>query len=177
MFERLKKSNPKAIDKVIPVIGDVTLENLGLKFDDKEELINKINVVFHLAATTAFNKNLYDAVNMNVLGTERILNLCKMMKHLDVFVHLSTCFCSVEIPLFKEKVYENPISPENVISVAKNLKGDILDMITTKLMEPHPNTYTFTKRLAEDLVDKGSDGLKVAIVRPSIGKKCCFIYL
>lgn len=33
-----------------------------------------------------------------------------------------------------------------------------------------PNTYTFTKALAEDMLIKESGNLPVAIVRPSIGK-------
>lgn len=33
-----------------------------------------------------------------------------------------------------------------------------------------PNTYTFTKALAEDMLIKESGNLPVAIVRPSIGE-------
>lgn len=37
------------------------------------------------------------------------------------------------------------------------------------LMNPHPNTYTFSKRLAEDVVSEFYPQLPVVIARPSIG--------
>lgn len=43
-----------------------------------------------------------------------------------------------------------------------------LDMITPRLLGEKPNTYTYTKQLAEQLlIDEGRD-LPLAIVRPSI---------
>lgn len=38
------------------------------------------------------------------------------------------------------------------------------------LIGNRPNTYTFTKALAEDMLQNESGNLPVAIVRPSIGK-------
>lgn len=37
------------------------------------------------------------------------------------------------------------------------------------LLAPHPNTYTYSKRLAEDLVARSYPDLPACIVRPSIG--------
>ncbi|GLV34114.1 uncharacterized protein CBL_00043 [Carabus blaptoides fortunei] len=36
------------------------------------------------------------------------------------------------------------------------------------IIDPHPNTYTFTKRLAETLVNEYGKDLPIAIIRPSI---------
>ena len=38
-----------------------------------------------------------------------------------------------------------------------------------RLIAPHPNTYTFTKRLAESLVSSQFPDIPVVIARPSIG--------
>jgi nucleoside-diphosphate-sugar epimerase len=38
------------------------------------------------------------------------------------------------------------------------------------LIGEHPNTYTFSKQLAEHLLFEEREHIKVAIVRPSIGK-------
>lgn len=43
-----------------------------------------------------------------------------------------------------------------------------LEHIASQLMEGRPNTYTFTKALAENLVEEYSAHLPIAIVRPSI---------
>jgi hypothetical protein len=42
--------------------------------------------------------------------------------------------------------------------------------IYCRLIGPHPNTYTFTKRLAERLVSNEFPNIPLVIVRPSIGK-------
>lgn len=44
-----------------------------------------------------------------------------------------------------------------------------IDLMTPKLLEPHPNTYTYSKRLAESLVRDQQIFMPCAIVRPSIG--------
>lgn len=49
-----------------------------------------------------------------------------------------------------------------------NLDDEMINMIEKKLVGKHPNTYTLTKGLAEQIVlSKGTD-LPIAIVRPSI---------
>ena len=40
--------------------------------------------------------------------------------------------------------------------------------MTPRLVEPRPNTYTYTKSLAEHLLVNDGEGLPLAIVRPSI---------
>lgn len=48
------------------------------------------------------------------------------------------------------------------------LDKDTLEACQTKLLGAMPNTYTFTKGLAETLVKRECRGYPVAIVRPSI---------
>jgi len=43
-----------------------------------------------------------------------------------------------------------------------------LHIINNRLLQDWPNTYTYTKALAEDFVRKNSKGLPVAIFRPAI---------
>ena len=43
-----------------------------------------------------------------------------------------------------------------------------LDLLTPQLVHPRPNTYTFTKALAEQLLLEEREHLPTAIVRPSI---------
>lgn len=44
----------------------------------------------------------------------------------------------------------------------------LVSLMTPKLIGERPNTYTYTKALAEYLVQQESGNLNVAIVRPSI---------
>ncbi|GJQ71722.1 hypothetical protein Trydic_g11416 [Trypoxylus dichotomus] len=46
-----------------------------------------------------------------------------------------------------------------------------LNRIQEKIIKPHPNTYTFTKRLAEIIARDMGKKLPLSIVRPSIDHK------
>lgn len=45
---------------------------------------------------------------------------------------------------------------------------ELVSLLTPKLIGERPNTYTYTKALAEYLVQQEAGDLNVAIVRPSI---------
>ena len=48
------------------------------------------------------------------------------------------------------------------------LDDSTITMITPSLLRSFPNTYTFTKQLAECVLQQQGAGLPIAIVRPSI---------
>lgn len=75
---------------------------LGISKLDRELLTDKINVVFHSAATVKFTEPLRYALDMNTLGTRKIVQLCNEMKELKVssdlyllVVSLFALFCAV----------------------------------------------------------------------------------
>ncbi|KAJ8969158.1 hypothetical protein NQ314_001899 [Rhamnusium bicolor] len=168
MFERLRKSQPDAIKKIIPLAGDVNTDGLGLKANDVDLLINNANIVFHMAATLKLEAKLNDAIEQNTTGTARVIDVCKKIKNLKAFIHFSTAFCSADLDVFEEKVYSNKDNPRDVINISKWLTPDTLDIATPSIIAPHPNTYTYSKRLAETLVADELDNMPVCIVRPSI---------
>ena len=48
------------------------------------------------------------------------------------------------------------------------MDDEMVNMVTPQLIGNKPNTYTFTKHLAEHLLIKEGSNLPLAIVRPSI---------
>lgn len=48
------------------------------------------------------------------------------------------------------------------------MNDQMLNDVTPALLEKRPNTYTFTKSLAESLLFKHGHGLPIAVFRPSI---------
>lgn len=59
-----------------------------------------------------------------------------------------------------------------------NLLSDkALEQITPSIIAPHPNTYTYSKRLAENVVAAEKSNMPVSIIRPSIGKELKFVNL
>lgn len=151
----------------------MTFESLGLSGENLKYIVDKTNIVFHLAATLKLEGNLKDAIDMNLSGTRRTLNLAKQMKNLEAFVHVSTAFCNCDQEVMYEKIYEFPHRPEDLMRLAEWMDVKTLDAITPDLLRPHPNTYTYSKRLAELLVRDHYDRLPVIVARPSIGKCLC----
>lgn len=96
--------DPDAIKKVIPCHGDVITEGLGLSEAERQSIVDNVTVVYHLAATLKLEAKLKDSIEMNTAGTEKVLELAKQIKDLKAFIHLSTAFCSADVPEFKEKV-------------------------------------------------------------------------
>lgn len=170
LFQRINDEKPDVLKKVALVQGDVTLDNLGLNESDLKLLADNVNIVFHMAATLKLEGNLTDAINMNLTGTQRTLNIGRKMKNLLVFIHLSTAFCNCDQEVMYEKVYEFHHKPEDIIRMAEWMDVKQLDKITPELIKPHPNTYTYSKRLAEILVRDQYPDMPVIITRPSIGK-------
>lgn len=61
------------------------------------------------------------------------------------------------------------VKPQTVMDMCENLDDETMAILEKKLMGKHPNTYTLTKSLAEQVVLTKGIGLPaVAIVRPSI---------
>ncbi|XP_064483362.1 fatty acyl-CoA reductase 1-like [Ornithodoros turicata] len=154
--------------KVVALEGDLTLPDLGLTARDKDLLLDNTQLIFHSAAIVKFDEPLKSSMDMNVLGTRRLLRLCQCMKKLKVFVHISTAYCNCDKTDVSEIIYSPPFDPQNVIDAVRWMKDDMIEAITGQLLGTRPNMYTFTKALAETLVVNERGNVPVAIVRPSI---------
>lgn len=143
---------------------------LGLSGETMARVCQDTAIVFHCAATLRLEANLKDAIDMNTAGTKRVLEVCRKMSKIEVIVHMSTAFCYCDQEVLLEKVYDCPHHPEDLMRCAEWMDAKMLTDITAKLLHPHPNTYTYSKRLAEILVQKEYPRLPVCIARPSIGE-------
>ncbi|KFB36786.1 AGAP009690-PA-like protein [Anopheles sinensis] len=168
VFDRLRSKTPQLLEKLVCVGGDISLPLLGLSERDHRTLLEQVQVVFHVAATVRFNEGLIEAALLNTIGTKRLLDLCDNMQQLQSVVHVSTAYsnpCRSEVD---EVVYPPPMDPEQFMQCIQLLPGDVINAIAGKLQGTHPNTYTLTKSITEQLVAQYADRLPLCIVRPSI---------
>lgn len=84
VFSRLKTERPEAIEKVILIKGDCEEINLGISAEDRQILIDNIDIVFHVAASVRFDDSLKKAVMMNTRGTYYTVELAKQFPKLKV---------------------------------------------------------------------------------------------
>lgn len=76
----LEERDQSVFQNIVVVAGDVGEDGLGLSEADKANVIENVNIVFHCAATLDFDTDLPTNVNINLLGTKRILELCAQLK-------------------------------------------------------------------------------------------------
>lgn len=82
-----EEKGSEVFTKLSAVQGDVGEDNLGLSNNDKQTLIDNVNIVFHCAATLDFEADLKCTVKINLLGTRRVVELCKKIKNLNVTIN------------------------------------------------------------------------------------------
>lgn len=138
---------------------------------DRAVIINEVNIVFNVLATIKFNESLYDAVNINILNTQKIVEVVCGMKKLKSFIHVSTLFsnCNRREELVEEKIYDHPLSYKQLIALADLTKvTENQELAKLNFEHDFPNTYTLTKHFAEKLVNDQADQLPTGIFRPPI---------
>ncbi|XP_075162282.1 fatty acyl-CoA reductase wat-like [Haematobia irritans] len=176
IFEKLKCMRPNILKIIKPIVGDCTLPNLGLSHIDRQDLIDNVNVVMHCAATVRFIEPLYRATQINVAATKDLLEIAKEMKNLKVFVHVSSAFANCLVIDSEEKFYTEylNVTSEQLLSLKEQLEAEKFNSMESELMGKFPNTYCFTKSVAEELVLKhGSGVLPICIYRAPIVISTC----
>ncbi|XP_037301974.1 putative fatty acyl-CoA reductase CG5065 [Manduca sexta] len=167
LFQRLKDEKPKILNKLIPVNGNLSANNLGISEEDAETLIDEVSVVFHAAATVRFNDKMNVPMKVNFGGTMKMLELSKKMKNLEMFVHVSTAYAHISHLKdgVREVLYPPPATLDEVEDFITKYNDD--EEMTNKYLNGRVNTYTFAKALAEHHVVKNKEHVPVIIVRPA----------
>lgn len=76
--------------------GDLQKEGLGLKPEVLADLIENCSVIINCAASIDFNARLDQAIDSNIRGSLRMLELARQIKNLSVFTHISTCYVNCD---------------------------------------------------------------------------------
>ncbi|CAO1382963.1 unnamed protein product [Diamesa tonsa] len=168
LFNRLNQEMPEVLKKIVPVFGELSQPELGLSVEDLKQVLSETNIVFHMAATVNFEASLKRAVELNILGTQKVIDMCKKMPKLVSVLHLSTAFSCCDQEMLEEKVYKWHHDPVELLKMAETMNEAEMEVIKADMLGVHPNTYTYTKRLAELLVEKEHGNLPICIARPSI---------
>src|SRR4028119_1752183 len=79
--------------KVVPVNGDVGNEFLGLDEKEARKMMKDVDIIINSAGNVTFNPPLESALRTNVVGTNNVLKMARMMRR-PALVHVSTCFRS-----------------------------------------------------------------------------------
>ena len=139
----IEADEPHVAGRVRLVLGDVAAPGLGLSGTD-ERLLEDVTEVWHLAAVYDLTVGEEVAHRVNVVGTDRVLDVCRSLPGLERLHHVSTCYVSGR--------YDG------------ELREDELDV-----GQEFRNHYESTKYDAEMLVRRAmAAGMPATIYRPGI---------
>ena len=150
--------------------ADYSASDLAINDGDRQMIISEVEIVFNVVASVKFNEKLADAIDINVFGTNKILDLTMMITNLKSFLHISTLYCNCDRKDIQEIVYEPEIGYEKIMQLYRILDNETLEKFSHCLIGTMPNTYTMTKKCSENLVNHKAFFLPAGIFRPPIGK-------
>ncbi|KAJ8706204.1 hypothetical protein PYW08_010830 [Mythimna loreyi] len=172
IFDTLREYQPGFETRIVPVVGEMAEKNLGISEEDRRLLVKEVDVIFHVAATISFQEPLRSATLVNVRGTRELLALAKECKKLRTFMYVSTAYSHATFSRrdteVLEQFYPSPMPPALLIRMAETMDEERLNLLKDGLITDWPNTYSFTKALAEELVRSSAGDFPICIIRPSI---------
>ena len=92
LFHSLMESDVQAAEKVIPVAGDISEENLGMTEEDWIRVSDDVNIIIHNAASVRFNQPLRVAMQMNCVAVRKVIQLARNTRNLSMLCYISTAY-------------------------------------------------------------------------------------
>ena len=138
---------------------------------DREALLKDLNIIINCAGSTEFNNTLDSATKINVSGPLKLLKLAEECRNFECICHISTCYAICDHQgIFEEKLKHNPAyNWKNLYDQIQSMEKRDLEVHEKTIIGTFPNTYTFTKRMAEHLLaENNKKSIPMVIVRPSI---------
>ncbi|OMJ67192.1 hypothetical protein SteCoe_35719 [Stentor coeruleus] len=172
-FSRLKEMysnfDSYIMPKIIPVSGDMLEKDLGLSKEEYLMLQKNLNIIINSSASVRFNQRLDQALQMNTLGTLKLVELAKQCHNFHAFIQISTSYVNFDKNGWvQEKVYAYIENPQNKLNELLSIPIELLEKQTPSILGKHPNNYTYTKSLTEQILINETKGLPLCIVRPTI---------
>lgn len=165
-FDGLRRTDPAALGLVRAMGCDLGAKDAGIDPRDRERLAAETTHVVHCAASIAFDAPLEEASQHNITAALEMLALAKSMPAIERMVSVSTAYVTPARtgPVF-ERLAHLPRSASELYEEARTGRADT----RARLAETgHPNTYTYTKCIAEHLLVAERGNVPLTIVRPSI---------
>ncbi|KAL0887348.1 hypothetical protein Bca101_011331 [Brassica carinata] len=203
LFKVLRKNigdeslNALISEKVVPVPGDTSLNNMGVSDSNLvQDMMQEIDIVFHAAATTRFDERYDVALRINTFGPLNVLNFAKKCVKTQLFLHVSTAYvCGERSGLIQEIPFAMGETLHGKNKVDINTEMQLVEQRLEQLVEQGcseeetkhamrdlglkrmliraklfgwPNTYSFTKVMGEMFVGHYRENIPIVIIRPTM---------
>lgn len=177
LFNRVR-DHPDLLDKVVPIEGDITLPQLGLKDEDLVTLRNEATYVIHCAADITLEANIKVTLRRNYVATLQLMKIVSLWSKVQAVVHVSSAYVNANLPkksTVEERIYPlcwgDAMAPHHeIVEELLSMPDKDAELKAAVLMKMwnFPCTYTFGKHLAEQMVcGFHHRPFPVVIVRPT----------
>eukprot|EP01047_Picozoa_sp_COSAG01_P035108 COSAG01_NODE_2669_length_7278_cov_3.791057_6_plen_976_part_00 len=169
-FDRVKAERPDFSDVLHVLPGDVSQANLGCDAATLATVQAETDWIINCAANVEFMEPLKKIVTDNVVSALTVLDVAQGCHKLRGLVHVSTAYVNANAPgQVQEKIYSQWYydNAEELYGWIMSTESDEIQKVLPNILCGMPNTYTFSKQLAEILLSKKRGDLSVAIVRPT----------
>ncbi|XP_045468888.1 fatty acyl-CoA reductase wat-like isoform X2 [Harmonia axyridis] len=158
--------------------GGDDVENTGIESNISAVFEN--GTIFLTGATGFLGKMFLEKLLRSCPKLKRIYLLMRPKKGKNVeerletifdgpaFLHVSTAFSHCVWSEIHEKCYEGGMAADKLLDLVEAIDEDRLTKMTPGLLGEWPNTYVFTKGIAENLVAQEFETMPIAILRPAI---------
>ncbi|XP_033211385.1 fatty acyl-CoA reductase wat-like isoform X2 [Belonocnema kinseyi] len=173
IFGLLKNAKPNYQEKVVAISGDATKAGLGMSAAERALITKKVSIIFHAAATVRFDETLAIAVSINVNSVREIINISRECDRFKAGVYVSTAYSFCPFDTIKEKLYPAPMTYDESNAIVRIIEKQDwsqkrIATFTESVIGKWPNTYSFTKAIAEGVIADEAKDLPFCIYRPSI---------
>lgn len=163
VFEDLPEGWLKAVEVVA---GDLEKPHCGLSPEDLSRVQERTTHVVHCAASVEFDLPIQEAASANITSALGVLELARTCTHLQAMVDTSTAYVTTwrDGPIVEQLAHLPRPAQELLDAIQSGTRTE------AELLEEtgHPNTYTYTKCIAEHLLCQRRGDVPLVIVRPSI---------
>jgi 1-acyl-sn-glycerol-3-phosphate acyltransferase/nucleoside-diphosphate-sugar epimerase len=149
-------------------------EGLGLSDSDAKKLQGELTHIIHCAASIRFDLPIAEAAQINITGALRVLEFAKGCRNLTRLVDVSTAYVTPHpggstVLVVQEKLVDLPFDAGEVYTEIIDGQPNEKALLART---GHPNTYTFTKCLAERLLVERRGSVPLTLLRPSVVSAC-----
>ncbi|KAF9806772.1 hypothetical protein SFRURICE_012912 [Spodoptera frugiperda] len=147
--------------------------------DSTVQQFYKDSTVFLTGASGFLGKQLVEKL-FRACNIRKIFILLRPKKNMTIqerleemsFVYVSTTYSTATQANVDKEVMERfypcPLPPELMVDMAENIDDERMDAIEANLIKGYPNTYTFTKSIAEEVVRSRAGDMPTCIIRPAV---------
>lgn len=96
---------------------------------------------------------------------------------LQAVLYVSTAYSNCHLSSIDEKFYDNTMDYPKLEEALCKMNEAEVEKITPEVLGQWPNTYTFTKSLAENIIKAKCLDLPIGIFRPGIGTYVTFRFV